>query len=134
MKFVCTIFFSLLVIATHAQYDPAKVNKKAVQLYNRSQIQGADDKFKEGIESLKEAVAIDNRYEDAYLSLAGMYSELKNYQEAVDNYKIAKSIDSIYFLDYNLTYSINLARLGKFEEALQVLHDFTSIPNLNESS
>lgn len=134
MKFLCTIFCLFLAIATNAQYDPAKVNKKAVQLYNRSQIQGADDKFKEGIESLKEAVAIDNRYEDAYLSLAGMYSELKNYQEAVDNYKIAKSIDSIYFLDYNLTYSINLAGLGKFEEALQVLHDFTSIPNLNESS
>jgi outer membrane protein OmpA-like peptidoglycan-associated protein len=134
MKFFCTIFCLFLVIVALGQYDPAKVNKKAVQYYNRSQILGADDKFKEGIESLKEAVAIDNRYEDAWLSLAGMYSELKNYQEAVDNYKIAKAIDSIYFLDYNLTYSINLAGLGRFEEALQVLHDFSSIPNLNESS
>src|SRR6202163_1490439 len=124
MKLFCTLVFFLLIIRAQAQYDPAKVDKKAVQYYNKSQIQGSDDKFKEGIESLKQAVAIDNRYEDAYLSLAGMYSELKNYQAAVDNYKIAKSIDSIYFIDYNLSYSINLAGLGKFEEALLAVNDF----------
>src|SRR5450432_371085 len=134
MKFSCTLFFILLIVRAEAQYDPAKVDKKAVQYYNRSQVQGADDKFQEGIESLKQAVSIDNRYEDAYLSMAGMYSELKNYQAAVDNYKIAKSIDSVYFIDYNLSYSINLAGLGKFQEALDAVNAFKSIPNLHESS
>jgi len=134
MKFSCTLFFILLIVRAEAQYDPAKVDKKAVLYYNRSQVQGADDKFQEGIESLKQAVSIDNRYEDAYLSMAGMYSELKNYQAAVDNYKIAKSIDSVYFIDYNLSYSINLAGLGKFQEALDAVNAFKSIPNLHESS
>src|SRR5450432_4844911 len=78
MKFSCTLLFILLIVRAEAQYDPAKVDKKAVLYYNRSQVQGADDKFQEGIESLKQAVSIDNRYEDAYLSMAGMYSELKN--------------------------------------------------------
>ena len=62
--------------------------------------------------------------------MAGMYGELKNYQAAVDNYKIARSIDSIYFKDYSLSYSINLAGLGKFEEALAAVNDFKVIPNL----
>ena len=90
--------------------------------------------LKEGLEFLKKAVAIDNRYADAYLSMAGMYTELKNYQAAVDNYKIARSIDSIYFKDYSLSYSIKLAGLGNFEEALAAVNDFKSIPTLHESS
>jgi Tfp pilus assembly protein PilF len=81
--------------------------------------------LKEGLELLKKAVAIDSRYEDAYLSMAGMYTELKNYQAAVDNYKIAKSIDSVYFMDFNLSYSLPLAGLGKFEEALAAEVDET---------
>ena len=134
MKLFCAVFFSMLTISVQAQYDPAKVDRKAAKLYLLSQQQAGDDKFHEGIESLKQAVAIDNRFEDAYLSMAGMYGELKNYQAAVDNYKIAKSIDSNYFRDYNLSYSIDLAGLGRFNEALAAVTDFKSIPNLNESS
>jgi Tfp pilus assembly protein PilF len=111
-----------------------KSDKKAAKLYLLSQQQAGDDKFLEGIESLKQAVAIDNRFEDAYLSMAGMYGELKNYQAAVNNYRIARTIDSLYFKDFSLSYSINLAGLGKFEEALAAVEDFKSIPNLNESS
>ncbi len=134
MKPFCTVLFFLLIIRAQAQYDPSKVDKKAAKLYLQSQQQASDEKFLEGIESLKQAVAIDKRFEDAYLSMAGMYGELKNYQAAVDNYKIAKSIDSVYFSDFSLSYSINLAGLGKFEEALAAVNVFKSIPNLNESS
>jgi outer membrane protein OmpA-like peptidoglycan-associated protein/tetratricopeptide (TPR) repeat protein len=134
MKAVCTILFFLLTMRAQAQYDPAKVDKKAAKLYLQSQQQAGDDKFQEGIESLRQAVAIDNRFEDAYLSMAGMFVELKNYQEAVVHYKIAQSIDSIYFKDYSLSFSIALAGLGKFDEALAAVNNFKSIPNLNESS
>ncbi|HEY4966263.1 MAG TPA: OmpA family protein [Puia sp.] len=135
MKFLCP---ALLIMLFHfhlqAQYDPAKVDKKAAKLYLQSQQQAGDDNFAAGIESLKQAVAIDNRFEDAWLSMAGMYGELKNYQAAVDNYQIARSIDSIYFKDYSLSYSIDLAGLGRFEDALAAVNDFKSIPNLNTSS
>src|SRR4249920_535766 len=134
MKLICTMVFFLLFIRAEAQYDPAKVNKKAAKLYLQSQQQAGDDKFLEGIESLKQAVAIDNQFEDAWLSMAGMYGELKNYQAAVDNYRMARSIDSIYFKDYSLSYSINLAGLGRFEEALAAVSEFKSVPNLNASS
>jgi outer membrane protein OmpA-like peptidoglycan-associated protein len=134
MKLICTVLFLTGFLWSSAQYDPAKVDKKAAKLYLLSQQQAGDDKFLDGIESLKQAVAIDNRFEDAYLSMAGMYGELKNYQAAVDNYKIARSIDSVYFKDFSLSYSINLAGLGKFPEALAAVDDFKSIPNLNQSS
>src|SRR5664279_742649 len=135
MKFLCPVLlFMLSHFHLQAQYDPAKVDKKAAKLYLQSQQQAGDDNFAAGIESLKQAVAIDNRFEDAWLSMAGMYGELKNYQAAVDNYQIARSIDSIYFKDYSLSYSIDLAGLGKFEEALAAINEFKSIPNLNESS
>ena len=135
MKFLCPVLlFMLSHFHLQAQYDPAKVDKKAAKLYLQSQQQAGDDNFAAGIESLKQAVAIDNRFEDAWLSMAGMYGELKNYQAAVDNYQIARSIDSIYFKDYSLSYSIDLAGLGRFEDALAAVNDFKSIPNLNTSS
>jgi outer membrane protein OmpA-like peptidoglycan-associated protein len=134
MKLFCTLLFCVLFFCSEAQYDPAKIDKKAVQLFDLSMDQSRNGNLKEGIQSLKKAVAIDPRYADAYLSMAGMYTELKNYQAAVDNYKIAKSIDSAYFLDYNLSYSLPLAGLGKFEEALAAVNVFQTIPSLHESS
>jgi tetratricopeptide (TPR) repeat protein len=128
------LFFLLIIFRVQAQYDPSKVDKKATKYYFLSQQQAGDDNFLAGIESLKQAVAIDPRFEDGWLSMAGMYGELKNYQAAVNNYQIARAIDSIYFKDYSLSYSINLAGLGKFEEALAAVNDFKSIPNLNASS
>ena len=83
---------------------------------------------------LQQAVEIDNKYEDAYLSMAGMYGELKDYNNSILNYEKAKTIDSIYFQDYNLPYSINLAGLGKFQEALTAVDTFLTISNLNETS
>lgn len=135
MKFFCPVLLLLIFnFRLHAQYDPAKVDKKAAKYYLQSQQQAGDDNFLAGIESLKQAVAIDKQFEDAWLSMAGMYGELKNYQAAVDNYRIARSIDSNYFKDYSLSYSINLAGLGRFEEALVAVNEFKSIPNLNASS
>ena len=120
LKPFCTFLFLHIFIFASAQYDPSKIDKKAVQLFDRSMIEGRNGDLKEGLEALKEAVAIDNRYADAYLSMAGMYTELKNYQAAIESYKTARSIDSIYFRDYSLSYSITLAGLGHFEEALAV--------------
>ncbi|HZK65673.1 MAG TPA: OmpA family protein [Puia sp.] len=134
MKNFCLVLLLFHFIPVHAQYDPSKVNKKAAKWYLKSQDQARDDKFEEGIASLKEALRIDDHFEDAYLSMAGMYGELKNYTASIDNYEKARSIDSVYFLDFNLSYSINLAGLGQFQKALDAVNRFRSIPNLNESS
>ena len=83
MKLLCTLVFFLCFYTLEAQYDPAKINKKAVQLFDLSMQQGRDGNLPEGIATLKKAVAINPGYADAYLSMAGMYTEIKNYQAAV---------------------------------------------------
>lgn len=134
MKNLFAILFLFSFQLARAQFDPEKVNKKAAQLYSKALELARDDRFKEGIQVLEQAVAIDKKFEDAYLSMAGMYGELKDYQHAIDNYEKAKAIDSIYFKDYNLPYSINLAGKGEFEKALAAVNEFLTIPNLNETS
>ena len=117
-----------------AQYNPDKVNKKAAQYYSKAMELAQSEDFKGGIEALEQAVKIDPGFEDAWLSIAGMYGEMKNYQAAIDNYEKARAIDSVYFMDYNLPYSINLAGQGAFEKALAAVNTFLTVTNLNETS
>lgn len=124
----------LAACLAQAQYNPDKVNKKAAQLYSKALEQAQGDDFKTGIKTLQEAVRVDPSFEDAYLSMAGMYGELKNYQDAIASYEKAKAIDSNYFMDYNLPYSINLAGKGDFMAALQAVNVFLTVPDLNEKS
>ncbi len=129
------ILFCLSAYLTRGQqYNPDKVNKKAAQLNSKGREQAESDDFNGSIQSLLEAIRIDNRFEDAYLSIAGIYGEMKNYPKAVEYYEKAKAIDSIYFLDFSLPYSIYLAGIGHFAAALQAVDSFLTIPTLNETS
>ncbi|SRR5579871_1153016 len=131
----CPLLILLIIVhVAHAQYDPDKVQKKAAQLYAKGLDEAKQNNFLEGIKILQQAIAVDNKFEDAYLSMAGIYGELKDYRNAIDNYEKARAIDSEYFKDYNLPYSINLAGMGEFEKALDAVNDFLSITNLNERS
>jgi outer membrane protein OmpA-like peptidoglycan-associated protein/tetratricopeptide (TPR) repeat protein len=139
MKNHCILSLALLLSCVcraqvKSSYDPDKVNKKAAQLYSRALDLAQGDDFKSGIALLQQAVRIDATFEDAYLSMAGMYGELKNYQGAIDNYEKARAIDSVYFMDYNLPYSINLAGKGAFDQALAAVNVFLTVTDLNETS
>ncbi|MBC8033145.1 MAG: PD40 domain-containing protein [Chitinophagaceae bacterium] len=127
------VAFSISFLAD-AQYNPDKVNKKAVKAYNKAIEVAQNSDFPSGIKLLEDAVKADARYADAYLSMAGMYGELKNYNGAILNYEKAKAIDHIYFRDYNLPYSINLAGKGEFTKALAAINEFLSMKDLSETS
>src|SRR5262249_30085445 len=109
-------------VLAHGQYDPDKVDKKAVSLYSKALELAQNDDFKGGIALLRKAVAVDGNYEEAYLSMAGMYGEMKDYPNAIENYEKARAIDSNFFKDYNLPYSINLAGKGEFQKALEAVN------------
>lgn len=136
MKFLFTIFITAAFVcnANAQSYNPEKVNPKAAALHMQALQQATDGHLTEGIRLLQQAVKIDNRFEDAYLSVAGMYAELKNYDSSIINYEIARNIDSVYFMEYNLPYSIDLAGQGQFEKALAAVESFKTITYLNESS
>jgi outer membrane protein OmpA-like peptidoglycan-associated protein len=126
--------FSVCSLYTVGQYDPSKVRKKAAQLYEEALAVAGDGKFNEGITILQQAIRIDNRFADAFLSIAGMFGELKNYDSSIRYYRLARDIDSVYFKDYNLPYSINLSGKGDFVAALAAVNEFLTIPNLRPSS
>jgi outer membrane protein OmpA-like peptidoglycan-associated protein len=135
MRFLVLIVFFFVGYITKAQtYNPENIKGKAVKLYAKAVTQIADGNLKEAIETLNKTIAADDNYLDAYLSLAGVYGEMKNYNNAVATYEKAFAKDSSYTNIYKLPYSINLAGAGKFTEALQQINAFLTIPNITSKS
>jgi outer membrane protein OmpA-like peptidoglycan-associated protein/tetratricopeptide (TPR) repeat protein len=134
MKYILLLLVLPASLIANGQYDPDKVSRKAIQLNAKAMESADNDDLNGAIALLKQAVGVDPKYEEGYLSLAGMYGQLKNYPAAVENYEKAKAIDSNFFIDYNLPYSIDLAGKGDFEKALQAVTAFLTIPNLNDRS
>jgi outer membrane protein OmpA-like peptidoglycan-associated protein/tetratricopeptide (TPR) repeat protein len=131
---IILIGLAVCIGTAKAQYDPDKIGKKAKALYEKAYNLAMNNDFKGSINALQEAIKLEPRYVEAYLSVAGLYSEQKNYQSAIDNYEKAKAIDTSWFKDYSLPYSINLAGKGEFQKALQAIDEFLALPNLNEQS
>jgi outer membrane protein OmpA-like peptidoglycan-associated protein len=126
---ICTfLLFAGLSIISRAQtpYDPDKVSKKAQEVYQKAYIKAREEKYDESIKLLQECIKIDPRFMDAHISIAGLYGEKKQYVEAISWYEKAREIDSAYFSDFNLPYSINLAGLGEWQKALDAIHIYLS--------
>ncbi len=127
---LCIGFFQL-----QAQtYQPEKIKKKAVQYYEQAIEYLRDQSYQESIPFLQKAIAADTNYVDAILSLAGVYGQLKKHDLSVTNYEWAKPKDTTYFKQYHLPYSINLAGMGRFKEALDAVNYFLSIPKISPNS
>jgi outer membrane protein OmpA-like peptidoglycan-associated protein len=136
MKNIASFVFSCLLACTaFAQYDPQKINKKAVLYYNQAMERASDGNLVNATALLQQAIQTDTGYVEAYLSLAGVYGDLKNYKNSVLFYEKAFTLDSVYTIAYKLPYTINLARLGQFEKALFHINDlFSKKPPKNETS
>ena len=120
------IYISIFIISSlkvAGQNYSGIVNKKAENLYNQALNKAGDGQYAEAIKIIADVLKLEPKYLDAYLTLGGIYGELKQYKNSVNNYEKAKAIDSIYFKDYALPYSINLAGLGEFEKALSAVNN-----------
>jgi outer membrane protein OmpA-like peptidoglycan-associated protein/tetratricopeptide (TPR) repeat protein len=117
-----------------AQYDPSKVAKKAVEAYNKGIEKAQDGKYPDALALLNEAITRDPKYVDAYLSIAGIYGQMKNNAQSVTFYEKALALDSNYTSDFRLPYSINLAGLGQFEKAYAVISALLAQPKLTANT
>lgn len=115
-------------------YDPDKVKPKATAIYNDAIALAQDEKWDQAKRKLLQAYESDNKLVDALLSYAGICGQNKEYDSAVIMYEKARRMDSVYFRDYNLPYSIDLAGIGRFEEALKATAIFLGSAKLNERS
>jgi outer membrane protein OmpA-like peptidoglycan-associated protein len=123
-KFVLYLLTCSILHSSFAQpYDSDKVDKKAVALYNQAMNQAQDGHLTNAADLLQRAIKTDNKYLDAYLSLAGVYGQQKNYKASIEYYEKAFAQDPGYTIEYKLPYSINLAGMGKFEKALNAINE-----------
>ena len=116
------------------QYDVSKINKKAIEAYNKGLEKAQDGNYKDAIEFLSEAINRDSKYIDAYLSLAGVYGQMKDHKQSAATYEKAFTLDSNYTSDYRLPYSINLAGQGQFDKALNTINALLSRDNISPNT
>jgi outer membrane protein OmpA-like peptidoglycan-associated protein/tetratricopeptide (TPR) repeat protein len=122
--------FSFLLSFSQTTYDPAKINKKAVELVEQAIAKVEEDKGMEALPLIKQAIDKDAGFLDAYLLMAKIYSDNKKYDEAIATYEKVFAIDSFYTFEYRLPYSINLAGRGEFEKALAVVNSLLARENI----
>ena len=128
------ICFSLIFVTEAQWYDPEKVNKKAGEVYGQAYEEAQEGKYKESIAHLNEALRLDPKFVDVYLSRAGIYANLKDYTASVNDFNTAFEMDPVYSSTYLLPYSISLAGTGAFTKALKAVNDFLSNTGLNKQS
>lgn len=132
--FLLLTFIFLFFISPAQWYDPEKVNKKAGEIYGTAYEEAQEDKYTEAIAHLNEALRLDPKFVDVYLSRAGIYANLKDYKASVNDFETAIRMDSVYSKTFLLPYSISLAGIGMFSKSLQAINEFLSNPKLNEQS
>ncbi len=114
---VCCLCF-LFATSSMAQYDPARVNKKAMALFAQAQQRAEDGSLTNAAGLLVQAIEADKNFVDAYLALAGIHANLNNSNSSITNYEKAFQLDSNYTLVYKPLYAARLAAIGEFEKAL----------------
>ena len=133
---IITVFLFLLsaTMCSAQWYVPEKVNKKASDIYAQALDDAQEQKYESAIDNINKAIAIDPRFVDAFLSRAGIYANLKKYDESVTDFEKAFQLDSVYSVTYLLPYSISLAGLGQFQKALTAVDRFLQNDQLNSQS
>ncbi|HEX2683176.1 MAG TPA: flagellar motor protein MotB, partial [Ferruginibacter sp.] len=136
LKYTCLfIFFTLSFSLLHAQwYDPEKVNKKAGEVYGQAYEEATSGNYTAALKHLEEALALEPKFVDVFLSRAGIYAEMKNYAASVSDFETGLKMDPVYSKTYLLPYSISLAGVGKFQQALDAVNEFLATPTLNAQS
>jgi len=128
------IVFCAAITSNGQWYDPDKVNKKANELNEQAYNEAQDRNFTAALQHLNEAIAIEPKFVDAYLSKSNIYAELKNYDASIADFQTAFRMDSVYSKTFFLPYSISLAGAGRFQQALDAVNEFLSNPKLGERS
>ncbi len=127
-----TLLFALTIpFFSHAQYDPSKISKKAVGIFNNAFEKLNSGQPAEALVLLRSALAKEPAYLDAMMLTASIYREQKKYDSSVSFYAKAFQLDSAYVRDYKLSYATALAGTGAFEQALELTNAVLASPRLN---
>ncbi len=136
LKFILLLFiFQGHIFFSNAQwYNPDNVNKKARDIYESAYEEAVQRRFTDCLLHLEEALRLDPKFVEVYLSRAGIYADMKNYPLSVRDFETAFTMDSVFSDTYLLPYSISLAGTGEFNKALYTVNRFLQTPGLNDRS
>ena len=133
LVFISTQF--LIANSLNAQVSNlAKVNPRAVKMYNEGLAKATEDRYDDAISYFLQAIYLDSNYVDAYLSLAGVYGQTRKPDLSVEYYEKALRKDSAATKVYRLPYAINLAGTGNFNKALHAIDEYLANQKLGEAS
>lgn len=132
LAFLCLFF--LMQVSFGQSYDPAKVNPKATAIFTKAMEAADENKFDEALKLINDAVKTEPKFVDAFLSRASIYSLKRNYRESVADFETSFGIDSLYTQEYLLPYSVSLAGLGRFGDAMNAVNKFLLLPNAGQQS
>lgn len=119
------LLFMLSPLFANAQgYRPEKVSKKAAQLYEKAYEKASAGNNREAIDLLQQATDADENYADAWVALAKLQAESKNYSYSLICFRRALSIDAEYFKPFLLSYAIALGGTGDFAKALEITNRY----------
>lgn len=104
-------------VANAQWYNPDNMNKKAQTTYYQAIENLRGGEWEKGRNGLYQTLKQEPKFVEAWLSLMGAYGEKKRYDSAIISFKKAWDMDSVFSSDYLLSYSINLAGKGNFEQA-----------------
>ncbi len=124
VRIAALLFLGIPQFANAQAYRPDKVSKKAVQLYERAYEKASAGSNREAVELLQQATDADENYADAWIALAKLQAEAKNYPYSLICFRRALSIDADYFKPYLLSYAISLAGTGDFTKALEIANRY----------
>ena len=136
LKFFITSYIVLLTsyVSKSQWYDPEKVDHNANTIYSLALNKAQNEDYITSIKMINEAIKIEPKFVDAYLSLAGINANMKNYTESVNQFEKAFLLDSVYTYNYLLPYSISLAGTGRFNDALNAVNKFLLDTTINDRS
>jgi Tfp pilus assembly protein PilF len=104
MKFLLLLAGLLcFTMAATAQYDPSRISKKAQETYESALSEIDNDDLANAEKLLLDAIRREPGYLEAHVSLAGLYSQLKDRRKSIEFYERAFAIDSLYLTDIRLT-------------------------------
>lgn len=103
-------------------------------MYTAALEMAQEERYPQAIQLLQQAIGRDAGYVEAYLSLAGVYGQIKDYDQSIATYEKAFALDSNFTADYKLPYSINLAAKADFEKALNSINALLSRPTVSENT
>lgn len=120
----------LLLFVSHICIAQKKT--KAEKAYETAVALLENGDYDNGLNVLLQSYKDNPRSMNTLTALANTYNEIKQYDSAVLFFEQARTVDPAQFNYFNLNYSISLAGIGKFAEALRAVDIYLAIPNLSE--